>query len=52
VYDRENVLLSIQEEEWNAAVSPPVYSEFFIPNKLFFLVNSIIGRKQGVKHLR
>jgi hypothetical protein len=44
VYDGENVLLSIQEEEWNAVFSPPVYSEFFIENELFFLENSINGR--------
>ena len=32
--------------------SPPVYSEFFISNKLFFLENSINGIEQGVKYLR
>jgi hypothetical protein len=44
-------LFSCVFQENGCDAAPPVYSQFFISNRPFFLENSIDGRVYGVKHL-
>ena len=52
MYDWGNVLLCVQEEEYNSVRFTSCHSKFFISNKSFFIKNSINSTGQSVKYLR